>query len=1245
MVYDPVHKQVVLFGGYVAMATTMDETWLLNVQTWAWTKADPAHKPSARQNAQLVWDAVNSRVLLFGGGNLTDTYNDLWAWDGSDWTELKANDAVGSPGRRDYHAMSADGAKAVLYGGKRYMGGLHQAFYQDTWELDFATTTWADQSAATPGVRQQHDMAYDPVADRHLLIGGIDNPTVFWAWASGAWTQVSHSGSNITGNAALAWSEPDQRVMLITNATGGDKVYLLDGSVWLEVSNLSTEVANCYPSTAQTPRGVVAYYDCTPGDFKTEEWSAKISASTYADQAWLPNNRPFWFVHIGGFPYLWFTTVPEEWEAPTGWEYRGGLTVDETTIEHQIDPVGGIEDVGSCSVTIYDDLLLELFATHRNDSTEQAELASNDVAAGSDANLVTATEMTGAPSGGGTICIGNQTITYAARSGTTFSGVQRGRYAILDTDLTEIAWKPRIMWDAGLGVAPLVTVHPRTVRGRVLTLYRCYRDPDAPGSPALAKTESKVRWRGRIEAFGVTGDGLGYEVAAQSILDALGSAVMVEAPEHPLAGYVKPTETWWGSVTDPQGCVHLMEQKWLLNSADPDAWHLFGDQAAPKLSVDLSGAETIDDVIAAVNGAFEAAWTASPPVTMAPWYARKGAGGRIEIGYTPVGYDGSTLIPKETGGYSFGYGVYGWLVKNDVAAILGFGEPDGTAIDVTQVSGDVYRHRFAVYASASGSFYGSMRIAGLYGAYAPISLLAEDEAARAWMALDRTGAVPIDLGGPSDYEEDLADGGDFLVKVGDQIIYRASTVEEVDEEIYLKDAAYDYRHPLGTRSPPDDGYLSVAVTAPEDECPTARQVLCPTGIHVAPLGGGFYESRIGVHATMLQLMVSTGTAAYNGAYDIYPGGWGLAIPAEYVDVESFEGLEDAVPWYALQRRYYITKPTPLRDIIEEETKTLGFQVVQRHGKITARMMHAPCAANVAEDIDDDVRLGTGAWRSSEEGVINEVRLSLDYDWREDDYFGTEQFDDLASQTDTGRIEALEINNRGLRSVSWGMQVGEAVSEIDDLLVDRLTSLAQESYTYEAAVNRRADGLFVGDVVRVTDAAVPNPCTGTRGISDFLARVLRVSCEEATGRGQITVGMTMLAAADPTLRVGLMSDVGLSGAVAPALGVSAISGTSITVSPDTWGALAAKGFEFEAGELVQVLDLQTGAVADATVVSHVGNTVTVSQDLGTPSADVETTILTWRAWSGLGAAAGREKLAAFLADSDGKLGTDVGYRYC
>jgi hypothetical protein len=87
MAYDVANSEWVLFGGRTD-TEVLGETYTLNATVTTWTKEAPAASPSPRVGAQMCYDSLVGAVLLFGGTNGYETFNDTWKWTGTNWVKL-----------------------------------------------------------------------------------------------------------------------------------------------------------------------------------------------------------------------------------------------------------------------------------------------------------------------------------------------------------------------------------------------------------------------------------------------------------------------------------------------------------------------------------------------------------------------------------------------------------------------------------------------------------------------------------------------------------------------------------------------------------------------------------------------------------------------------------------------------------------------------------------------------------------------------------------------------------------------------------------------------------------------------------------------------------------------------------------------------------------------------------------------------------------------------------------------------
>jgi hypothetical protein len=250
LVYDPVHKQTVLFGGeseVVGSAGYVNDTWVW--QGGQWTQLQPAHSPPVRGFASSVYDPTSQRVMVFGGdgdqipsGNVFD---DQWAWDGSDWTETLWDRPAGRvESRLVYDAATRT---YVLFGGvTQDQSFLNTTYVNDTWTFD--GSHWRLQDPPhTPPPAVGPAMAYDPTIGRVVLlvtcISCADTTEQTWTWDGQDWTELSlPTAPPATSSAQLAYDPANGTLVLFggqQTCNGCDispDTWVFDGTTWTDAT-------------------------------------------------------------------------------------------------------------------------------------------------------------------------------------------------------------------------------------------------------------------------------------------------------------------------------------------------------------------------------------------------------------------------------------------------------------------------------------------------------------------------------------------------------------------------------------------------------------------------------------------------------------------------------------------------------------------------------------------------------------------------------------------------------------------------------------------------------------------------------------------------------------------------------------------------------------------------------------------------------------------------------------------------
>ena len=165
-----------LFGGLgldsAGTGGSLSDLWKFDGSSWTWVSgsntvnqsavygtlgtASPSNAPGARFNA-VSWIDSNGALWLFGGAG-TDPQNDLWRFDGTNWTWVGGSNLADQPGvygtkgtsapsnipgARVNMAASADSSGTVwLFGGAGLDSTGAYGSLNDLWKFDGTNWTW-----------------------------------------------------------------------------------------------------------------------------------------------------------------------------------------------------------------------------------------------------------------------------------------------------------------------------------------------------------------------------------------------------------------------------------------------------------------------------------------------------------------------------------------------------------------------------------------------------------------------------------------------------------------------------------------------------------------------------------------------------------------------------------------------------------------------------------------------------------------------------------------------------------------------------------------------------------------------------------------------------------------------------------------------------------------------------------------------------------------------------------------------
>lgn len=272
LTYDAHDRELVLFGG-ISISTSYtfamyNDTWVYSNGTWRNISANLTVHPDARWAPQMVYDAVDGYVVLYGGGDLYGNgQNDTWKFVNNSWTNLTKS-TKGTPPPRYWGGATYDAHDGVVV----TFGGCSATVCArpDTWT--YANRTWTNVTTATHPVPVTGPMmVYDPDLGTVILFGGDDSSyrarNQSWTFSAGSWTNASARPSPSPRFGLQAAYDPDISGVLAFGGANGSAVFSETWSFGPPILAWSRAAApvmdlgtpDSVLVTAVTNRGPVAY--------------------------------------------------------------------------------------------------------------------------------------------------------------------------------------------------------------------------------------------------------------------------------------------------------------------------------------------------------------------------------------------------------------------------------------------------------------------------------------------------------------------------------------------------------------------------------------------------------------------------------------------------------------------------------------------------------------------------------------------------------------------------------------------------------------------------------------------------------------------------------------------------------------------------------------------------------------------------------------------------------------------------
>lgn len=214
--YDPLHDQLVVFGGAdAATQTYLQGAWRLRfgTATPTWSRGPlTGAVPPPMAFASAVYDPIADALRIFGGwgGHPSTVSQDVWTlWlhPSPNWGAPLPSNAPPATGRQGAAAAyDSQHHRMILFGGQRSWHPIGTENLNDVWVLDLNAVppVWSELTAAgtPPEGRGFASLVYDPSGNRVILFGGENDAGArfqdLWSLSltgTPTWSPLAASGS------------------------------------------------------------------------------------------------------------------------------------------------------------------------------------------------------------------------------------------------------------------------------------------------------------------------------------------------------------------------------------------------------------------------------------------------------------------------------------------------------------------------------------------------------------------------------------------------------------------------------------------------------------------------------------------------------------------------------------------------------------------------------------------------------------------------------------------------------------------------------------------------------------------------------------------------------------------------------------------------------------------------------------------------------------------------------------------
>jgi len=767
----------------------------------------------------------------------------------------------------------------------------------------------------------------------------------------------------------------------------------------------------------------------------------------------------------------------------------------------------------------------------------------------------------------GTIYTGSEAIAYTTKAGApdhSFSGFTRGKWSLWGTSTDDRMGKvhrgqvPRPIGVNGPRLTPEIRNNPNVWYNRsvVLLMHHCVDGVWSTVTLPLHEADCKVVWAGRIKEWSDSGDGT-IEISALSINELLTSTVFADQYEAEAAsvfGYFRATH-------------NLVRIEYVAPTGGTVTPYKLTGTMSPVTGWS-DGFYQSDDLVAQIQEQLND-WTGDSTKIQYSGGTDPYHRWAVELRQTQDGVrvvfevESTSSVPDSADGFKV-------FLHPKVWNTLGF-NTEGDALQSEDVKRVLPKKIGNAQSATRTLFY-------LVGDSAPkmhpsLSMIGVDDYVP---VVNETGVWMPQPTLPAECDPD-AEG---YIQIGEKIfavVYERSHDFGTGSST-TSASAFRIVHEFQAPSTTNDQRGDIRGTIEENAEPLRiKQV---------------WVERGKVGELLAKTMLSTGSSGYNEpSFDVYAEGFGIGVPYELVDVDTFRTME-------IDYELFLERPTPFKELLEEVCAVYGRHIVFSGGRLTLTRpgFDSPESEDIIE-LDEDSKSdspGRPEVRYSTDGIINRIELvysTLDIRRQKVDPQSTYQFttvnrvsnrivvSDATSESAYGHRRTLQIAAKGILDESaWAEYVAKPI----------ITHFSRPFAIITRTISARGSHIVPGDIILITDNYVVDPATGERGAAGLACWVRSTEFDWSRGAGRVELVFM------PD------HDASRIRKVAPsALYVSYNAGTKVTTLADHAYSRAGDAVDashFDVGDIVQLREISPVTISAPdvqtdTVFARSGSTIT------------------------------------------------------